>query len=361
MARRYRTAHLGMGSRGVIHADAFCALADRFELVGLCDLREEPLRNYAREHGLSEDILFTDAEAMLAATRPEVFCFITQPDMSRAHFTALAAKYGVKAIALEKPMAVSLAEASAVLRVCREHGIKGVVSHQQKYLTSLRKVKALVATGAIGEIMHITASCQATLTNLGTHYVDYAMWVNDFTPVEWVVGHIHGNELLTNNHPSPNYVMGQLGFANGVRATVEFGLLSAAHMTPDHYWVDNRLTVYGTRGYAWGETDGRWGALVNGELLLEQGADWDTQQSTQLQPLYLAELADWLDGTIPDHACNLEHAYLGYQILEALCISALDHTRVELPLNSTRHEDIFARMRRELPDCPERQGAVAPV
>jgi len=350
-----------MGHRGLVHADAFCELADRFELVGLCDLREEPLRNYAREHGLSDEILFTDAEAMLAATRPEVFCFITQPDTPRVFFTELAAKYGVKAIALEKPMALSLAEASAMVHLCQQHGIKGVVSHQQKYLTSLRKVKDLVQSGAIGDIMLITASCQATLTNLGTHYVDYVMWVNDFIPVEWVVGHVHGKDLLTNNHPSPNYVMGQLGFANGVRALVEFGLLSAAQMSPEHYWVDNRLTVYGTRGHAWGETDGRWGALVDGEEMMEQGDDWDTQQSTQLQPLYLAELADWLDGKIPDHSSNIEHAYLGYQILEALCISAMDHTRVELPLDPTRYEEIFTRMRRELPECPERNGAVAPV
>ncbi len=361
MPRRYRTAHLGIGNRGLVHADAFLELPDRFELVGLCDLREEPLRAYAREHGLPEEILFTDAEAMLAATRPDLFCFITQPDTSRLVFSELAAKYGVSAIALEKPMAVSLGEASAIARVCREHGIRGVVSHQQKYLTSLQRVKGLVHSGAIGEITLITASCQATLTNLGTHFVDYVMWINNFSPVEWVVGHVHGKELLTNNHPSPNYVMGQLGFANGVRAMVEFGLLSASHMSPAHYWVDNRLTVYGTRGYAWGETDGRWGALVNGEEMSEQGDDWETQQSTRLQPLYLAELADWLDGKTPDHACNLEHAYHGFQILEALCRSAMDHTRVELPLDPSGQEEIFARMRRELPDCPERHGAVAPV
>jgi predicted dehydrogenase len=352
---RHRVAHLGLGQRGTIHANAFLELSDRYELVGLCELRETRLGEYSAEKGLPASICYSDAQKMLAETKPDLFCFITQPNIPRLMFVELAAKYGIKAIALEKPMATSLAEANQMVRLCREHGIKGVVSHQQKYLTSLQKMKAIVDGGQIGKVSMITASCQAWLAQLGTHFVDYMLWANGFAKAQWVVGHVHGKELLGDHHPSPNYVMGQIGFESGVRAVVEFGRLSASHMDAGKFWVDNRLTVYGDKGYAWGETDGRWGALVDGQLLEGQGDDWGKQEHGRLQPLYLQELAEWLDGKVTDHSCSLEHAYSGYEIMEGLCISAMDNVRVDLPLETRNMYDMFDRMRKELPECPERK------
>lgn len=356
---RYRVAHLGLGHRGTVHADTFLALADRYEIVGLCELREDRLGEYAGEKGLSEDILFTDAERMLAETRPDLFCSITQPTAPRLGFVEMAARHGVGMLALEKPMATSLQEAWSIIRLCRERGIRGAVCHQHKYLTSMQKLKEIVASGDIGEVLLITASCQAGLMQLGTHFVDYILWLNGGSRAQWVVGHVHGRGLLADSHPSADYTMGQMEFANGVRAICEFGRLSASHMGTDKYWVNNRLTAHGTHGYAWAETDGRWGAFTrssHGETIGEQGDDWSTQANTRLQPLYLGELADWLDGRVENHSCNLEQAYHGYEIMEALCISAMDRVRVELPLDAEERagEEMFDRMRRELPECPER-------
>ena len=351
--KKHRVAHLGLGGRGTVHANAFLELEDRYDLAGLCELREERLKEYCAEKRLSPSLCYTSCEKMLAETRPEVLCFITQPDV-RLSMVKLAAKYGVKAIALEKPMATSLKEAAEIHEICGQHRIKGVVSHQQKYLTSFQKLKEIVESGRIGKIYLITASCQAWLSQLGTHFVDYTLWINNFKKADWVVGHVHGKELLSDHHPSPNYVMGQIGFENGVRAFVEFGKLSASHMDKSMFWVDNRLTVYGSNGNAWAETNGRWGALLNGRILEEQGEDWGTQECRRLQPLYFRDFADWLDGTILDHPCNLEYAYHGYEIMEALCISAMNHIRVDLPLDTGNMQDIFARMREELPECPER-------
>jgi len=347
--KRYRVAQVGVGSRGMVHVNGFLALPDRFELAALCDINEKLLGE--RSAGMKA-ATYADAEKMLAEIKPDVFCFVTQPDV-RLEMVQLAARHGVKALALEKPMATSLPEANRMVTLCRQHGIQAVVSHQQKYLTSLQKMKAIVDGGQIGEVYMITASCQAWLAQLGTHFVDYALWANGFHKAKWVVGHAHGKELLSDHHPSPNYVMGQIGFENGVRAFVEFGKLSKSNMDTKVFWLDNRLTVYGTKGYAWGDTDGRWGAQVDGNVLGEQGDGWATQQGTRLQPLYFQELADWLDGKVADHSCNLEHAYHGYEIMEALCISAMDKVRVDLPLDTSNMYDMFERMRRELPECPQ--------
>jgi predicted dehydrogenase len=255
-------------------------------------------------------------------------------------------------------MATSLAEAREITQLCNKNGIKAVVSHQQKYLTSFERLKALLDEGAVGTPALIHATCQPWLAQLGTHYVDYVLWANNGVRAAWVVGHVHGKELLADSHPSPDYTMGQIGFANGVRAFVEFGKLSPAHMDAGLFWVDDRLTVYGSQGTVWCDTNGRWGACTpatKGKPVMEVGETWTVQQGTRLQPLFARDLADWLDDDTKLHPCNLDISYHGYEIMEALCISAMDRIRVDLPLDPGRCEDMFERMRRELPECPERE------
>ena len=353
--KKYRVAQVGAGGRGKIHASAFLEVSDRFDFVGLCDLDQEKLDAYAEEKGLSSDILYADADKMLTETKPEVFCFSTQPDL-RLSMVELAAKHGVKGLSFEKPMATSLKEAWAITKICRENDIKAVVSHQHKYLTSLRKMKEIVDAGDIGEVIYVNATCQAWLSQLGTHYMDYILWANNGSRAKWVVGHVHGKDLLDDHHPSPNYTMGHVEFENGVRSYFEFGKISASHMPKELFWVDDRLTVYGTHGYAWGDANGRWGAFTkssNGEVIGEEGDSWNVQQSTRLQPLYVRDLADWLDDDSKVHPCNVDISYHGYEILMGVCISALDHVRVDLPLDPEKCEDVFQRMRKELPECPE--------
>ncbi|MBL7134748.1 MAG: Gfo/Idh/MocA family oxidoreductase [Phycisphaerae bacterium] len=353
--KKHTVAQVGCGGRGKVHLDGWLRNQERFEVIALCELDETKMKQAAAERGISP-ALYADAEKMLADTRPDVFCFSTPPAV-RLSLVELAAKYSVKGLAFEKPMATSLAEAELITRLCREHGIKAVVSHQQKYLTSLQKVRQLVDAGEIGEVYQITADCQAWLAQLGTHFMDYILWANGGSRAKWVVGHVHGKELLADSHPSPNFTMGQMEFANGVRAVVTFGKLAASHMGKEKFWLDNRLTVYGAHGHVWGDTDGRWGAFTRrsgGEVIGGEGEGWQVQERTRLQPLFAADLADWLDDDARPHPCNVEISYHGYEILEGLCISALDHRRIDLPLDTSQCVDIFARMRSELPDCPDR-------
>ena len=58
--------------------------------------------------------------------------------------------------------------------------------------------------------------------------------------------------------------------------------------------------------------------------------------------------------TLCEIAETKQGAQLMYEILEAVCISAMDHIRVDLPLDPDKCEDIFQRMRTELPECPDR-------
>ena len=350
----WRVAQVGCGSRGVIHLDGWLNNPSRFRVEALCDLDLEKARTAVASRGCQAQI-YNDAERMLAEVKPDVFCFSTMPDV-RLSMIRLAVKYGVKAVAFEKPLATSLKDAREIVRLCREAGIIAIVCHQQKYLTSFEKLKAVLDRGEIGKVIHMDASCQMQLSQLGTHFIDYLMWANGGAKASWVVGHVHGRELLSDHHPSPNYTMGQIGFANGVRAMVEFGKLSASYMDDGNFWYDNRMTIYGTHGYVWCDTNGRWGTFnktTAQDAITGEGDNWETQSRLRLQGLFAKDLADCLDGVLSSHPCNLELAYLGYEIMEALCLSAMDRVRIDLPLDPQQECDILERMRTELPECHE--------
>jgi len=360
--KRYTVAQVGCGHRGVVHLDAVRQNGDRFELVGLCDLDATKLAGVAGPRGIT--CTYTDAETMLAETKPDVFSFVTQPNV-RLSMVELAARHGVQGLSFEKPMATSLREARAIRDLCVAHGIKAAVSHQQKYLTSMQHLKAIVDAGDLGEVQTVQATTLAWLSQLGTHFVDYALWINGGHHAMWVCGHVHGRSGLYDSHPSCDYVAGTMEFANGVHGYVEFGYLCPRHMPdslPDgrpgpRYWLDNRLTVYGTHGYAWADTDGRWGAFTRaskGEAIGEEGEPWGVQEATHLQPSYFRDLADWLDDA-GVHPCNLEISVHGYEIMEGLCVSALENRRVDLPFEDRgAYEDVIERMRRELQEVPAR-------
>ena len=346
---KHTVAQVGLGERGRIHIDGFLANSDRFDLVAICDIDKDRLAKGKKD--FPGPSFYTDADQMLKETQPDVFCFVTPPAI-RLPLVELAAKHHVKGLAFEKPMATHLGEAYRIRQLCR--GIKTIVSHQQKYLTSFQKAKQILETDLIGSVARIHVSCLPWLSQLGTHYTDYLLWLNGGVRALWSVGHVHGRTQLTDSHPSPDYLFGQILLENGVRAEIECGYLAPSHMDEDHFWVNNRLTVYGTHGYVWADTDGRWGSYnrqCKGEPTGGEGETWDQQSITHLQADYLRDFADWLDDDSAEHPCNLEIAYHGFEILEGVCLSALDHTRVDFPIeNVTENESALSRMVSMLPE-----------
>ena len=352
---KHRTAVMGLGVRGKTHLKALLENAERYEIVGICDIRPEVMDAVEEMFSLSVP-KFTDVEEMLSQTRPEVFVFVTYPDL-RLSMIELAVKYGVKAVSFEKPMAENMEEAKKMTDLCIANGIKAVVCHQQKYLKQMQELKAKVDRGDLGKIKKIFAECQPWMAQLGTHYMDYIIWVNQGARAKSVIGHVHGPATMQDDHPSPDFLFGEILFENGTRGYLECGYFAEQH-NPDMYRdSDNRLTVWGEEGYAYAETDGYWGECsrnTGSKLVKGKKPGWYHFQEKEIQTPYYTEYADWLDDDKKVHACNIETALHGYEILEAIVLSALDNRRVDLPLTDFSYEPVMERMKKELPwfeDC----------
>jgi len=331
-----------MGKRGKHHATHFAA-SERFEVTGVCDIDESRLAD-AREL-LGENVeTGTDAAALAASLKPDVFCFCTMPHL-REDFIRIGIENGAKLIAFEKPIADSSAAAMRIRALLSESGVKAVVSHQHRYGAHYRKVKQIVISGALGKIHTIHASAPGWMMHMMSHMIDYMRWYNDDAPAEWVMGQAAGRLKLDDNHPSPDYVAGLIQFANGVRGVVETGAGAPNIAAVAKWWGRNRIRVMGEGGFAEVVTNGGWRAVTKDGAASGEGAmDYDRDM-----PGYVADMADWLDGTRV-HPCNFESAYAGFEIMMGLCRSAVEGGQVALPL--AEGADEINALRGKLGDTP---------
>jgi len=351
---------VGMGERGRIHLHGFMQNKDDFEVVGICDRKKVNLQEAVRQYGVAEEKCYVDAEEMLKRTKPDVMAFVTMPHI-RLSLVELAVKYQVTGLMFEKPMATSLEEAAKIKNICLENGIKTIVCHQHKYLSAFLKLQEALDRGALGDIYEMKASCQPQASQLGTHYIDYLLWANGGSRAESVVGHVHGSFYLNDSHPSPDYVMGQIVCENGVRAILECGYFSKqyeahqvgfTHEAGDAaYWTDDRLTIYGTKGYAWASCNGKYAVFspeTSPEIRQGDFKDFFLKEQFDAQIRYTKDFADWIRGRPKSHPCNIEQAYHGYEILEAMYISAIERTRVDLPIKLPMNYNALSVLKEKL-------------
>ncbi len=320
----YKVVVVGMGKRGMHHATTFHA-NPRFEVVGICDIDPAKLQSAAAQ--LGNPMTSTDAGDLLAKTKPDVFCLTTMPNI-RYSMIRLAVEAGVKLIAYEKPMALSLREAKQIMDLVRGAGVKTVVSHQHRYGAHYQKVKEIVSSGALGRVHTIYAHATGWMLHMMTHLIDYMRWYNDGAEAEWVMAQASGRGKLADNHPSPDYIAGVIHFANGVRGVVECGAGAPDVPEVDYWWRKARISVQGTDGFAEVLTGGGWRAVTKEGAMQGPG----TMDYNLDMPPYIEDMARWLDDDRAVHPCNGEDAFKGFEIMMAMVRSVVERGQVALPL-----------------------------
>jgi predicted dehydrogenase len=342
--RGYKVVVVGLGKRGMHHAKFFKA-NPRFELAGICGRNAAKVAKAAADLGVTRTS--TDPAALSREIRPDVFCFCTPPSV-RVDLINIGIRSGAKLIAYEKPMALSMREAIEIRKAVESAGVKTVVSHQHRYGQHYRRVKELVASGAIGRVHTVYGHSVGWMLQIFTHLADYMRWYNDNQPAEWVMAQAAGRGKLVDNHPSPDYIAGFIQFANGVRGVVECGAGAPDVPEVEYWWRKNRIGAQGTEGFAEVLTGGGWRAITRdqkGVISGEGCMNYDLDM-----PPYIEDIARWLDDDNAVHPCNGDSAYQGFEIMMALVRSAIQRGQVRLPLGPAEPE--LEALSRVLPDTP---------
>jgi predicted dehydrogenase len=226
--KHYRAAVIGLGRMGstfddeieqggsivlpYCHAPTYCA-HPHIELVGGADPHEEQRTLFGERWAISNH-LYADHREMLAQEKPDIVSIATTARV-RAQILLDAVAAGVKGIWAEKPLALSLAEADEMVRVCRENGVALAVNCARRYHASFSETRRMIEKGDLGELLQITAYTQCGLSHNGSHAIDTIRYLAG-GDVSWVFGEMESDEKAA----SDDDLMGNgyLAFDNGVRA-----------------------------------------------------------------------------------------------------------------------------------------------
>jgi phthalate 4,5-cis-dihydrodiol dehydrogenase len=149
MAARYRIGIAGMGAAGRAFLPAIRGHAE-FELVAFADPVEGIRNRVAAETGAAA---FTDIPTMLAGARLDAITIATPTELHAAH-AGLAFAAG-KHVLTEKPMAIRIEEAQAMIAAAERAGVAIVVGHAHGYDRPIQAMHEIVRSGRLGRIRMI--------------------------------------------------------------------------------------------------------------------------------------------------------------------------------------------------------------
>src|SRR5688572_3699986 len=146
-----RVAVIGAGRRGTAHTEAVADLEGVAQVVGVADTdegRARALVGTSAPHGTA----YTDAEAMLRATEPQIVYVTTPPPL---HLKQTLAAFTVGAnVILEKPIALNNEEAEQIGEAAEKSGRLVHICHQMRYNESAPQLRRLLSRQAVA-LTHI--------------------------------------------------------------------------------------------------------------------------------------------------------------------------------------------------------------
>jgi phthalate 4,5-cis-dihydrodiol dehydrogenase len=149
--RKLRLGIIGLGRAFSLMRPAFRA-APEIALVAAADPRPEAQARFADEFGGNA---YASVEELLGDARVEAI-YIASPHQFHAAQAIAAAQAG-KHVLVEKPMALSLAEAQAMVAAARAATVKLLVGHTHSFDAPINATRAIIESGEFGAVKLITA------------------------------------------------------------------------------------------------------------------------------------------------------------------------------------------------------------
>ena len=234
---------IGCGRVAANHIKA--ALENGFEIAAVCDIDNGRADALFSRVGLSPELSagirrYTDYTALLEK-EPLDLVSIALPSGLHAACAAEAIKHGVHAI-VEKPFALSLADADVLIALAEERGVKVCACHQNRFNLAVQEMRAYLEKGCFGQLSNAAVTVR---WSRGREYYAADAWRGTWAMDGGALMNqcIHGIDLLrwmcggelesvygvTRRQYHP-YIQAEdvgaavLTFKNGVIATLEGGV-----------------------------------------------------------------------------------------------------------------------------------------
>lgn len=250
---------VGLGF-GRAHIPAFQSQGCR--VVAVCQRDETAARKIADAYGVPQ--VFARWQELLERARPEIVVIATPPHLH--HEIALAALGRGAHVLCEKPVAMTQAEARAMVDAAARAGRVAMTGFNWRFPAAMQRLHAMVHEGFVGRVLHVTGrwfgarwadeasaatwrmdraqAGHGAMGDMGVHLVDLVRWTCG--DVRRVVAHagiayprmVPGTSRTAD---AEDYATVVAELASGSEATL--AVSRAAHGRNDHV-----LEIYGTRG-----------------------------------------------------------------------------------------------------------------
>jgi predicted dehydrogenase len=154
-ATRIRVALLGCGRIAHVHA-GYLRQVPEVEFVGACDLDPASRERFTARWQLPT---FADSDEMLAAVQPDVVHVLTPPS-THAKLAIALLNAGLHVL-VEKPMALTVDDADAMLAAAHRAGRLLTVDHNRWFDPVVQQTRMLVETGRLGKLLAVDVFASA--------------------------------------------------------------------------------------------------------------------------------------------------------------------------------------------------------
>ena len=186
---------IGCGRISTNHIKA--AVENKLEIVAVCDVIPERMETVLAGHGLEKDksiARYTDYKLMIAE-HPELQLISIATESGKHAEIALYCIDKRINVIIEKPMAMSLADADKIIELSRQKNVKVSACHQNRFNIAVQQTRQALEKGRFGKISHGSVHVR---WNRNRDYYEQAKWRGTWAQDGGALMNqcIHGIDLL---------------------------------------------------------------------------------------------------------------------------------------------------------------------
>lgn len=138
------------------------AQKNNLEIVAICDLVERNMKDKVLKFKLPASVhCYTDYKEMLEKEKPELVAIATESG-KHAQIAVDCMTIGHSNLVIEKPIALSLADADRIIETAEREHLKVCACHQNRFNKSIQKIREAVEMERFGRMFHGTAHVRWT-------------------------------------------------------------------------------------------------------------------------------------------------------------------------------------------------------
>lgn len=251
---------IGCGRIATNHVKA--VVNNRLHFSAACDLEPDNIEKLLAKHGLNgnaEIARYTDYRQMIEE-HPEInLIAIATSSGSHAEIALYCIERGIH-VMIEKPMAMSIADADEIIRKSEEKGVLVSVCHQNRFNIAVQKMRSALEQGRFGKLSHGSIHVR---WNRNKDYYEQAPWrgtwaedggclmnqcIHGIDLLRWMMGEEIDTVYGVTRQQQHDYLecedigMAVLTFKNGAVATIE----GTTNVFPQN--LEETLYLFGENG-----------------------------------------------------------------------------------------------------------------